>query len=138
LKEKYASYKHQNLALAHAPRPYRKSLLLEIEKEAIDLFNKVRSTNFRSWKTPAVLVDFVPRWLEHHGYATIKTTNSLYIESGSNEIEIELDLLKQKFGKILFFCINDTCDNADALDKRLQLVRRQMENLLPNKSTFEI
>jgi len=138
LKKKYSKYKHQNIALAHAPRPYRKSLLLEIEKEAIDLFNKVRSTNFRSWKTPAVLVDFVPRWLEHHGYAKIRQTNSLYIESGSNEIEIELDLLKQKFGKIPFFCINDTCDNADALDKRLQLVRKQMETLLPNKSNFEI
>ena len=138
LKEKYASYKHQNLALAHAPRPYRKSLLLEIEKEAIDLFNKVRSNNFRSWKTPAVLVDFVPRWLEHHGYAKISSSNSLYIESGSNEIEIELDQLKQKFGKIPFFCINDTCDNADALDKRLQLVSKQMEALLPNKSNFEI
>ena len=138
LKEKYSNYKHQNIALAHAPRPYRKSLLLEIEKQAIDLFNKVRSNNFRSWKTPAVLVDFVPRWLEHHGYAKIKTTNSLYIESGSNEIEIELDQLKQKFGKISFFCINDTCDNADALDKRLQLVRKQMETLLPNKSNFEI
>jgi hypothetical protein len=138
LKEKYSNYKHQNIALAHAPRPYKKSLLLEIEKEAIDLFNKVRSTNFRSWKTPAVLVDFVPRWLEHHGYAKIRSSNSLYIESGSNEIEIELDLLKQKFGKIPFFCINDTCDNADALDKRLQLVRKQMETLLPNKSNFEI
>lgn len=138
LKERYANYKHQNIALAHAPRPYRKSLLLEIEKEAIDLFNKIRSTNFRSWKTPAVLVDFVPRWLEHHGYAKIKQTNYLYIESGSNEIEIELDQLKQKFGKIPFFCINDTCDNADALDERLQLVRKQMEMLLPNKSNFEI
>ena len=138
LKEKYASYKHQNLALAHAPRPYKKSLLLEIEKEAVDLFNKVRSNNFRSWKTPAVLVDFVPRWLEHHGYAKISSSNSLYIESGSNEIEIELDQLKQKFGKIPFFCINDTCDNADALDERLKLVRKQMEMLLPNKSNFEI
>jgi len=138
LKKKYSNYKHQNIALAHAPRPYRKSLLLEIEKEAIDLFNKVRSNNFRSWKTPAVLVDFVPRWLKHHGYAKISSSNSLYIESGSNEIEIELDLLKQKFGKIPFFCINDTCDNADALDKRLQLVRKQMKTLLPNKSNFEI
>lgn len=138
LKEKYASYKHQNLALAHAPRPYKKSLLLKIEKEAIDLFNKVRSNNFRSWKTPAVLVDFVPRWLEHHGYAKISSSNSLYIESGSNEIEIKLDLLKQKFGKIPFFCINDTCDNAGALDERLQLVRKQMGTLLPNKSNFEI
>ena len=138
LKEKYANYRHQNIALAHAPRPYKKSLLIEIEKEAMDLFNKVRSANFRSWKTPAVLGDFVPRWLEHHGYAKISSSNCLYIESGSNEIEIELDLLKQKFGKIPFFCINDTCDNADTLDKRLLLVRKQMKTLLPNKSNFEI
>ena len=138
LKEEYKNYKHQNIALAHAPRPYKKSLLLEIEKEAMDLFTKVRSTNFRSWKTPAVLVDFVPRWLEHHGYAKITKTDSLYIESGSYEIKTELDLLKQKFGRIPFFCINDTCDDADALDKRLKSVREEMEILLPNKSGFEI
>jgi len=138
LKEKYKTYKHKNIALAHAPRPYIKSLLLEIEKEAIDLFIKVRSTNFRSWKTPAVLVDFVPRWLEYHGYSKIIQKNSLYIESGSNEIKVELDLLTQKFGKIPFFCINDTCDDASALDDRLQSVREEMETLLPNKSSFEI
>ena len=138
LKEKYSNYKHQNMTLAHAPRPYKKSLLLKIEEEAIGLFNKVRSTNFRSWKTPAVLVDFVPRWLEHHRYAKITKTDSLYIESGSYEIKIELELLRQKFGKISFFCINDTCDDADDMDKRLQLVREEMEILLPNKSSFEI
>ena len=138
LKKEYKNYKHRNIALAHAPRPYKKSLLLEIEKEAMDLFNKVRSTNFRSWKTPAVLVDFVPRWLEHHGYAKIMQTDCLYIESGSNEIKIELELLRQKFGKIPFFCINDTCDDANVLDKRLQLVREEMDRLLPNKSSFEI
>ena len=138
LKEKYKNYRHQSIALAHAPRPYKKSLLLEIEKEAIDLFNKVRSTNFRSWKTPAILVDFVPRWLEYHRYAKIMQSSSLYIESGSNEIKTELDILKQKFGKIPFFCINDTCDNADTLDRRLQLVRKEMKTLLPNKSSFEI
>ena len=138
LKKKYTNYKHQNKDLAHSPRPDKKSIRLGIEKEAVDLFKNVRSTNFRSWKTPAVLGDFVPRWLAHHGYAKIKQTNYLYIESGSNEIEIELDQLKQKFGKIPFFCINDTCDNADALDKRLQLVSKQMGALLPNKSNFEI
>ena len=138
LKEKYKIYKHQNIALTHAPRPYRKSLLLEIEKEAMDLFNKVRSTNFRSWKTPAILVDFVTRWFEHHGYAKISQTDSLYIESGSNELELELDLLRQKFGKIPFFCINDTCDRADPSDNRLQSVKEEMKTLLPNKSSFEI
>lgn len=138
LKEKYKNYKHQNIALAHAPRPYKKSLLFKIEREAIDLFNKVRSTNFRSWKTPAVLVDFVPRWLEHHGYAKIKQMHTLYIESGSNDIETKLDQLTQEFGKIPFFCINDTCDNAEASDKRLLLVKEKLQEILPKKSSFEI
>ena len=138
LKEKYKNYKHQNIALAHAPRPYKKSLLFKIEREAIDLFNKVRSTNFRSWKTPAVLVDFVPRWLEHHGYAKIKQMRTLYIESGSNDIETKLDQLTQEFGKIPFFCINDTCDNAEASDKRLLLVKEKLQKILPKKSSFEI
>lgn len=138
LKEKYKNYIHQNIALAHAPRPYKKSLLFKIEREAIDLFNKVRSTNFRSWKTPAVLVDFVPRWLEHHGYAKIKQMHTLYIESGSNDIETKLDQLTQEFGKIPFFCINDTCDNAEASDKRLLLVKEKLQKILPKKSSFEI
>ena len=138
LKDKYKNYKHQNIALAHAPRPYKKSLLFKIEREAIDLFNKVRSTNFRSWKTPAVLVDFVPRWLEHHGYAKIKQMHTLYIESGSNDIETKLDQLTQEFGKIPFFCINDTCDNAEASDKRLLLVKEKLQKILPKKSSFEI
>ena len=138
LEEKYKDYKHQNIALAHAPRPYKKSLLFKIEREAIDLFNKVRSANFRSWKTPAVLVDFVPRWLEHHGYAKIKQMHTLYIESGSNDIETKLDQLTQEFGKIPFFCINDTCDNAEASDKRLLLVKEKLQKILPKKSSFEI
>ena len=50
----------------------------------------------------------------------------------------ELEFLTLKFGKIPFFCINDTCDDADALDDRLQSVREGMETLLPNKSSFEI
>jgi len=138
LREKYKNYKHQNAALAHAPRPYKKSLLFKIEREAIDLFNKVRSTNFRSWKTPAVLVDFVPRWLEYHGYAKIKQIRTLYIESGSNDVEKKLDQLNQEFGKIPFFCINDTCDNAESNDKRLLLVKEKLQKILPKKSSFEI
>ena len=100
-------------------------------KEAIDLFNKVRSTNFRSWKTPAVLVDFVPRWLEHHGYAKIRQSNSLYIESGSNEIEIELDQLNKSLVKSLFFVLTIPAIMQTLWIKGLQLVSKQMETLLP-------
>ena len=138
LKKKYEGYAHKNVSLAHSPKPYKKSLLMAIENEASDLFRKVRSVNFRSWKNPAILGDFVPRWLEHNQYASIIQETPVYIESGSSEIEIELDLLTKKFGKIPFFCINDTCDDADFMDKRLQLVREKMKSLLPNKSSFEI
>ena len=138
LKEKYKNYKHRNIPLAHAPRPYKKSLLFEIEKQAIVLFNKIREKNFRTWRTPGIIGDLVPRWLEYNKYAEIIHSDFLYIESGSDKIETELEFLTQKFGKIPFFCINDTCDDADALDDRLQRVREEMETLLPNKSSFEI
>ena len=138
LKEKYKNYKHRNIPLAHAPRPYKKSLLFEIEKQAIVLFNKIREKNFRTWRTPGIIGDLVPRWLEYNKYAEIIHSDFLYIESGSDKIETELEFLTQKFGKIPFFCINDTCDDADASDDRLQSVREGMETLLPNKSSFEI
>ncbi|MDC0931566.1 Stealth CR1 domain-containing protein [Methylophilaceae bacterium] len=138
LKQKYKSYIHRNIPLAHAPRPYKKSLLFKIEEQAIALYKKIREKNFRTWRTPGVIGDLVPRWLEYNKYAEIIHSDFLYIESGSDKIETELELLTQKFGKLPFFCINDTCDDADALDERLQSVREVMETLLPNKSSFEI
>ena len=138
LKEKYKDYKHRNTSLAHAPRPYKKSLLLEIEKKAIDLFSKTRSTNFRTWYTPGIIGDFVPRWLEYNEFAEINEIEKLYIESGSDNIEIKLDFLSQKFGTVPFFCINYTCDNAKSNDTRLKSINNRMKKLLPNKSSFEI
>jgi len=49
-----------------------------------------------------------------------------------------LDLLTKEFGKIPFFCINDTCDNAKADDERLLSVKEKLQQLLPKKSSFEI
>lgn len=138
MKEKYKNYKHQNIALAHAPRPYKKSLLYEIEEQATALYNKIREKNFRTWRTPGIIGDFVPRWLEYNKYAEIIHSEFLYIESSSDRIEKELSVLEQKFGKIPFFCINDTCDDADASDDRLKAIREKMRILLPNKSSFEI
>jgi hypothetical protein len=138
MKEKFKNYTHQNIALAHAPRPYKKSLLFEIENQANALYNKIREKNFRTWRTPGIIGDFVPRWLEYNKYAEINHSEFLYIESGSDRIDKEMNLLKQKFGKITFFCINDTCDDVDASDTRLRLVREGLKTLLPNKSSFEI
>ena len=138
LTQKYHNYIHQNKAMAHSPKPFLKSLLFEAEEIAEDLFSKTRSTHFRTWDTPGIIGNFIPRWLTYKKYAEIIEIDELYIESGSEDLKIKLDSLTQKFGTIPFFCINDTCDNADASDKRLQLVRKTLETLLPSKSSFEI
>ena len=108
------------------------------EEVAEDLFINARSVNFRKWTSPPIIVDFVPRWLEYNNYAEIIEIDELYIESGASDLEKQLEKLAKNFGKIPFFCINDTCDNAESRDKRLQLVKNKMRKLLPNKSSFEI
>lgn len=137
LKTKYKNYTHVNRSMAHAPRPYLKSLLFDIETEAPELFSKVRSTTFRSWKTPPIMVDFIPRWLEQNKYAEIIKSKPLYIESGSKNLEFKLDILENKIGKVPFFCINDTCDNSYPNDKRLELIKNKLKKLIPNKSKYE-
>ena len=123
--------------MAHSPKPFVKSFLFEIEEIAKDLFYKIRSKNFRTWNTPGIIGDFVPRWLEYRRIAEIIQIDELYIESGDYKIETKLNLLSKKFGKVPFFCINDTCDDADLFDKRLVLIKKVMQKLLPNKSRFE-
>lgn len=138
LERKYYNYKHLNKIMTHSPKPFTKSLLFKIEEVAEDLFSKTRSKNFRTWDTPGIISNFAPRWLSYQNFAKIIEIEELYIESGSIDIELKLNFLTQEFGKIPFFCINDTCDNAKANDKRLLLVKEKLEQLLPKKSSFEI
>ena len=128
---------HLNKIFAHAPRPYLKSILFKIEKEAPDLFKKVRSTIFRSWKTPPIMPDFVPRWLEYNQYAEIIQLEPLYIESGSKDLKKKLSKLELELGRVPFFCINDTSDNAHPNNIQLQLIKNKLNQLIPNKSIFE-
>lgn len=137
LDKKYTEYNHLNKIFAHAPRPYLKSILFKIEKEAPDLFKKVRSTIFRSWKTPPIMPDFVPRWLEYNQYAEIIQLEPLYIESGSKDLKKKLSKLELELGRVPFFCINDTSDNAHPNNIQLQLIKNKLNQLIPNKSIFE-
>ena len=138
LNQKYPNYIHQYKIMAHSPKAFLKTLLFQVEQVAQDLFINARSVNFRKWTSPSIIVDFVPRWLEYNNYAEIIEIDELYIESGASDLENQLDKLAKNFGKIPFFCINDTCDNAESDDKRLKLVKNKMNKLLPNKSSFEI
>lgn len=134
---RYPDYVHTAATFSHAPRPMRRGLMVEIEREVPELFAQARSTTFRSWRSPSLLTDFVPRWMVHHGHAQLKVFDSLYISTGGPDAADELEMLATQFGALPFFCLNDTCDEAEPQDPRLVRVRQTLERILPRPSSFE-
>jgi hypothetical protein len=130
-------YQNTFRTFAHSPRPMLKSLLLELEETAPELFAAVRSTVFRSWDKPTIVSDFVLRWALAHGVASIRPYRHRYVSTGEGDQNTQLQALAAEFGALEFFCINDTTDDAQANDPRLQNVLTVLESILPNPSAFE-
>lgn len=137
LSAQYADYRHEPRLYAHAPRPMLKSALHELEGLAPAMFAGVRSTVFRAWQVPALLPDLVPRWMVHMGYAQARILDPLHVASGDAQAPRQLEQLLAHFGRLPFFCINDTCDEADDDDPRLLRVAATLQRLLPLPSSFE-
>ncbi|MEC5163411.1 MULTISPECIES: stealth family protein [unclassified Janthinobacterium] len=137
LARRYPHYRHEPRLYSHAPRPMLKSAMRELEALAGELFEQVRSTVFRSWRVPPLLPDLVPRWMVQMGYARQAILDPLHISSGAQGAELQLAALQADFGRLLFFCINDTCDEAEAGDPRLLRVAATLQRLLPQASSFE-
>lgn len=137
LKERYPKYRHAPSIFAHSPRPMFKSVLHELENLAPELFAKVRRTIFRSWQVPPIVPDLVPRWMLHTGRAALKTLDPLYISSGAENAELQFETLIAEFGKIPFFCINDTSDDAHNDAPQLRRITHTLGQLLPDPSSFE-
>ncbi len=137
LSQRYPLYRHASRIFAHSPRPMFKSLMIELESVAPELFSEVRQTVFRSWQVPPIIPDLVPRWMLHTGRAALQALEPLYISSSGPDAESQFQVLMNDFGQIPFFCINDTSD--DALDDAPQLTRitRTLDKLLPIPSCFE-
>ena len=131
------SYVHRPATFSHAPRPMRKSVMFELESLAPELFAESRRTTFRVWRLPSLLPDLVPRWMTHRGLATVEVFDSLYISTCASDTGERFATLESDFGSIPFFCINDTCDEADADDPRLTRIAETLRRLLPEPSTFE-
>jgi hypothetical protein len=137
LSAKYVDYVHAPCLYAHAPRPMLKSQLHALEALAPEMFAGVRQTVFRAWQTPALLPDLVPRWMVYKGYARQQTLDPLHIASGADDAPLALAQLVERFGELPFFCINDTCDEAEDDDPRLLRVAATLQSLLPQPSSFE-
>lgn len=131
------AYTHASHIFAHSPRPMFKSAMFELEYAAPELFTEVRSTVFRSWATPPLIPDLVPRWMIETGRALLQQTDFIYLCSGDDDAEDQFKQLATRFGSLLFFCINDTSDEIDADTPELQRIRINLERLLPVPSRFE-
>ncbi len=133
----YPQYRHDSRVYSHAPRPMRKSAVQELEALAPELFQQVRSSAFRSWRSPPILPDLVPRWMVHTGYAEQIIFEPMHISTGDSQAEEQFNTLHSRFGELPFFCLNDTCDEAQDDDPRLLRVTRTLDKLLPLPSSFE-
>lgn len=138
LSHRYPHYQHDPRVYSHSPRPMLKSVMVELERIAAEVFTQVRSTAFRSWKVPPIVPDLVPRWMVHVGYADQSTLDPLYINTGDEHAEAQLTTLLCEFGQLPFFCINDTCDEALDDDIRLTRIAKTLQQLLPEPSSFEV
>ena len=130
-------YAHTFRTFAHSPRPMLKSLLLELEHEAPELFASVRSTVFRSWDKPTIVSDFVLRWALAHGVAQVRDYRHRYVSTGADDQGAALDALASEFGALDFFCINDTTDDAHPDDPRLKNAQDCLQSMLSKPSGFE-
>lgn len=137
LRQRYPLYQHVHRIFAHAPRPMLKSVMMELEKEAPELFEQVRQTVFRDWQRPPIVPDLVPRWMLHRGLAHLREIDYLYICSGDADATQQFESLIEHFGRLAFFCINDTSDNAASDDPQLLRIQETLARLLPLPSRFE-
>ena len=128
---------HVFRTFAHSPRPMQKSLLYELENLVPDMFSLVRSTVFRTWDKPTSVCDFVLRWALATGLAKVRDYAHLYVSSGAAQQSAVLESLVSLAGKVDFFCINDTTDDAYPHAPRLLEVRGALQRMFPQPSSFE-
>lgn len=139
LSARYAEQRYQPTfrTFAHSPRPMLKSVLFDLERLAPDLFDRVRSTVFRAWDKPTIVSDLVMRWALVNGKARIRDYTHLYIASGEVDKVSHLESLLAMLGRLDFFCINDTTDDAQANDPRLGKIRAALQLMFSSASRFE-
>ena len=138
LAQRVPGYVHRPSTFAHAPRPLRVSVLQALETDISPaLFASVRATAFRAWHSPPLVSDFVLRWAIEAGIAQCRSYHSAHVSSGDFDALDGLARVVDELGRLHFFCINDTADDAHTDDPRLAVVRHTLATLFPEPSSFE-
>jgi hypothetical protein len=84
-----------------------------------------------------VISDLLLRWALSRDIVAIRAYEQLHLDTGDADQFDCLEQLKTDFGRLDFFCINDTTDDAHSHDPRLLRVRLALQQLLPVASCFE-
>lgn len=132
-----SAYQHTFRTFSHCPRPMLRSVLYELERQWPEIFEAVRSTVFRAWDKPTVVSDFVLRCKLIQGRAKIRNYSHVYFSTGASDGAEQLGNLYAGLGRLDFFCINDTTDDAPTHDPRLVAVRQTLAKMFPVASEFE-
>lgn len=130
-------YSHDPRPFAHAPRGVYTNAMKDLEAILPGAFAKARQDVFRRPETPSTLADLYPRWMQAMGRADHDTAPHQLISSGRPDLEDQLRHWKNQWQDQVFFCINDTLDNAPDDHPSLLLLRQTLSEVYPNKSLFE-
>lgn len=137
LKGALPGYVHHNAPFAHAPRAVYTSVVQMLEHKFPAAFEIARQEVFRRPHTPSILADLYPRWMLATGNADMARPPHQLISSGDPLIHEKLTQWKQQWQDLVFFCVNDTLDDAPDNHPSLGLIRSALEDAYPAPSPFE-
>lgn len=133
-----ANYNHIHRNFAHAPRAVYLDKMRELETIFPEAFDKARREIFRVSGTPSIIADLYPRWMIATGLAESLDVSHQLISTGSEDLLKSLKLWQKNKKEMVFFCFNDTLDDAPNNHSNLKLVKKNLELAFPEKSIFEI
>ena len=125
-----------NRPLAHGPRYLIRDRLNELAEEYPQAFEQAEAEIFRFRGTPSFTVDLYARWMIATKRARVGVVPHMMISSGEPTLDYKLIALENTYQDQVFFCINDTLDNA-VEHPALENIRHTLEKIFPQKSIFE-
>lgn len=125
-----------NRPLAHGPRHLIHDRLIELAEQYPQAFEQAEAEIFRFRGTPSFTVDLYARWMIAIKKARIGSAPHMMISSGEPALDYKLIALENTHQDLVFFCINDTLDNA-VEHPALGNIRKTLEKVFPEKSIFE-
>ncbi len=134
---KVKEYRELWLYPMHAPRVVNLESYRIFEHLFSQNIQDVRGEVFRDNRFPSIICDLYSPWMVQTGRWKVGSRQGFYIESCSVDASQDFEWLLDHFATLPFFCINDTCDNLPLDHPSLLRIRKILQILFSEKSSFE-